>query len=632
MPEPSVWIGANFWSRIGGPRMWSSYDRDVIREELAVLAEHGLSVTRSFCYWPDFVPAIETLDEDVIARFQDFLDAHIEVGMTTIPTFIVGHMSGENWDPSWREGRDLYRNVWMVAQQAWFAEVITARFTSHPAVVGWLITNEMPIYGGEGSIDEITSWARIMVNAVKAGGATQPISLGDGAWGIEVTGVDNGYSLRAIAPLVDFIGPHVYPMSNDLFRQSLTAAFNCELSRSFGRPVVLEEFGLTSDFVSDENGAHYYRQVLYSSLLAGATGWIGWNNCDYDDLLSQDPYRHHPFELHFGLTDRKGQPKPQLKEIQRFSSFIKEISAEGWSTEVGQVSLVVPEHFERELPFTTEEYRREIRDNLLQSYVVAREADLPVVAVRERDGIDGNSKLLLLPSSKMLMAPTAAQLEGIAAKGSVVYLSYFAGATAVQRGTWVPWLNEIFGFRQALHYGLVNFIEDDEVVLTFEKSFGDIEANTTLTWRTAGNDSGRAFLPVEATDAEVIARDQHGRPAILRRQLGKGSLVFCTFPLEYMAATSPRVNPDPTWRLYSALAEEAGVERPIRVLDPRVMVGRLQVGNGERVILINLSGDEVVTSVVTETSYVVAQGGEAVTSIVLAPFDVLILRRAIATH
>ena len=65
---------------------------------------HGLNVTRSFCFWPDFVPAAGHLDETVAERFGDFLDAHVEHGLGTIPTFIVGHMSGENWDPAWRRG------------------------------------------------------------------------------------------------------------------------------------------------------------------------------------------------------------------------------------------------------------------------------------------------------------------------------------------------------------------------------------------------------------------------------------------------------------------------------------------------------------------------------------------------
>src|SRR4051812_37628079 len=195
--------------------MWSRYSGELVREELAVLAAHGLTVTRSFCYWPDFVPEPERLDEAVLNRFGDFLDAHVECGLRTVPTFFVGHMSGQNWDPAWRGGRDLYRDVWLVGQQAWFAAEIARRFGGHAAVAGWLASNEMPLYGGEGSIEEITAWARLIAQAVRSTGATQPFSLGDGAWGVEVTGRDNGYSLRALAPLVDFVGPHVYPMQDD---------------------------------------------------------------------------------------------------------------------------------------------------------------------------------------------------------------------------------------------------------------------------------------------------------------------------------------------------------------------------------------------------------------------------------
>src|SRR5258708_3163175 len=125
---PGLWLGVNFWSRAGGPRMWDRYDAAVVREELAVLAAHGCTMTRPFCYWPAFVPEPETLEDVVLQRFADFLDTHVEAGLGTIPTFIVGHMSGENWDPAWRQGRDLYRDVWLVSQQAWFAHEIARRF------------------------------------------------------------------------------------------------------------------------------------------------------------------------------------------------------------------------------------------------------------------------------------------------------------------------------------------------------------------------------------------------------------------------------------------------------------------------------------------------------------------------
>ena len=268
-------------------------------------------------------------------------------------------MSGQNWDPPWRGGRDLYRDPWLLSQQAWFAGEIARRFGSHLAVVGWLISNEMPLYGGTGTSEEIAAWARPSSRRFARPEREQPISLGDGAWGVEVTGTDNGYSLRALAPLVDFVGPHSYPMQDDQVRQFLAPAFACELAGTFGKPVVLEEFGVSSDFAADENAAAYYRQVLHTTLLAGARGWIAWNNCDYDDLRAEDPYRHHVFELHFGLTDRHGEPKPQLRRAARRSLRSCAISRR----KVGSGSQATWRSSSRStssvcLPFTEQSYRQ----------------------------------------------------------------------------------------------------------------------------------------------------------------------------------------------------------------------------------------------------------------------------------
>lgn len=44
-------------------------------------------------YWPDFMPTPDSPDEQLVSRYQNFLDQHVARGMRTIPTFIVGHMS-----------------------------------------------------------------------------------------------------------------------------------------------------------------------------------------------------------------------------------------------------------------------------------------------------------------------------------------------------------------------------------------------------------------------------------------------------------------------------------------------------------------------------------------------------------
>ncbi|QWF84604.1 glycoside hydrolase 5 family protein [Amycolatopsis sp. CA-230715] len=627
--EGSCWIGANFWSRTGGPLMWRSYDPAVVREELAVLARHGVTATRSFFYWPDFHPEPERLDEAKLAHFADFLDAHTELGMLSIPTFLVGHMSGENWDPAWRNGRDLYADVWMVTRQAWFIERMANRFHQHPAVTAWLISNEMPIYGrrrGEPPAPgrDVSSWARLMVHAVRAGGATQPVSIGDGAWGIEVTGADNGFSVRELASFTDFVGPHVYPTDSDPVRQHLNAAFVCELAAVGGKPVVLEEFGLTSDWTSPENAAHYYRQVLHTSLLAGASGWLAWNNTDYDELADQDPYRHHPFEMHFGITTSDGSPKPPLLELERFRSLLSTVDFPRLRRTDASAALVVTAYLESGYPVTTLEADRSlVFGSLRQAYVAAREADLAVGFLRELDGLDGDVSLYLLPSTRQVMAPTMRALLDYAREGATVYLSYCSGTHGGNRGPWFAGLDSFFGVRQQLRYGLVSPITTDVVELTFIVSFGGIPAGSTLRFRVGGNEHSRALLPVVPDTAEVVAVDGEGRPAVLVNRVGAGSTVLCTYPVEHMAASLGDVNPEPTYLLYRALGRFAGVSSVVSVDDPMVFCDSLVHEDGTRYVwFVNQSSSSVVVRPEVGSSLLVLLDGSVSSVVRLDGFGV----------
>lgn len=602
VPGGQPWLGANFWSRQGGPRMWSRYDGEVIRQELAVLRDHGLTMTRSFFYWPDFMPTPEALSEEACGHYADFLDAHHELGMGTIPTFIVGHMSGENWDPAWRMGADLYSDVVMVGREAWYITELTRRFHAHPAVVGWLISNEMPIYGGEADEEIINAWALLMVNAVRAGGGRQPVGLGDGQWGVETTGHDSGFCSLSYGPLVDFVGPHVYRMEHDLIRQHLKAAYICELGAVAGKPVIMEEFGLSTDFVSEEGSATYYRQLLHATLTAGATGWIAWNNTDFDGIKTQRPYSHHPFELHFGITDATGGPKRPLLELGHFARAVRDLDVPGLRRAGTMTAIVVPSYLTAQYPFTTDEERSLIVDVTEQAYVAAREADLAPGIIHEPvdgedPGIAGGYGLYVLPSLKQLTAPSWERLEELARGGATVYVSYCAGETDVQRGPWWNRWSELFGIRLELAYGLNNPITEDHVRLTLSRDLGSLTAGTVLEFAAAGNPEARAFLPVSVDEsvATVIARDEQGRPAIIERRHGTGRAVLCTYPLEYLAARQAAVNPESTWRLYEALAQAAGVVRQSHVDDPRVLADALITRDGRTVDVLISQHDEPVT-------------------------------------
>ncbi len=283
-----------------------------------------------------------------------------------------------------------------------------------------------------------------------------------------------------------------------------------------------------------------------------------------------------------------------------------------------------------------------MRSNLFQSYIAAREADLPVDLVHERDllqtGVDlqntedaapaQQTKLYLMPCAKFITAPGLQLMLAHAREGATVYASYFAGTGREQPGPWAPWLEQVFGVAHHLRYGVADTIEGREVTFLLLSDVGELVSGSRLEFPVAGEGPGRSYILVEPTSAEVLAVDHEGRPALLRNRVGDGSMVFCTYPLEFMAASRPAANPEPTWQLYSALAELAGVGRPVRVHDPRIIIGAVKVGERDAYLALNVSPDTVGTNLVApdkQISLASSPSGERVGALHLSPYEVELL-------
>lgn len=570
------WVGVNYWSA-AGPRTWSRFDAGRVREELAALAEHGLTVTRSFLFWPDAMPKPDFVAPEVLGHYATFLDLSADVGLPTIPTFLVGHMSGENWDPVWRDGRDLYRDPEMLAAQEHYIESVVHHVGDHPAIVAWLVSNEMPLYAGEADHEAVQAWAERCVGAVRGAGASQPVSLGDGAWGVESTGHDNGYRRRELAVLEDFTGPHAYPAEPTRRRHHMATAFACEAAHVAGRPVVLEEFGVSSALVADAPAADLYRQSLHLSYLAGARGWLAWNNTDFD-LADEDPYRHRAFERHFGVLRSDGTPKPVLHELAAFARLVTDLDLHRCSRVDTDTVVVVPEAADTVLPFVDEEERTALVAGVAAAVRAARHADLAPALVREADGpIPPGARLVLVPLARQLMGPTWDRLEELASGGATVLVTGFCGVTPVHGGPWIADLDDRFDVVHGLSYGATPRV-DGPLVLTFTEPVGHLERGSRLHLGSGDASHACRTIPVEPRGARVLAIAD-GAPALLERAVGAGRLLLATAPLEHLAAVDD-IDVDGPAVLLQAVAQHAGVERTAWSPDPGVVVDAVRHPDG----------------------------------------------------
>jgi endo-1,4-beta-mannosidase len=487
-------------------------------------------------------------------------------------------MSGWNWEPAWRQGRDYYADGFMLGQQAFFIREIVRRLGPSPAIAGWLVSNEMPLLGGPAPREYVRAWGLICAAAVRAGGSDLPLSLGDGAWTQEITGRDNGFRMRDQLDVVDFFGPHSYPMGTDPTRQLSRAAFICELAH-LGKPVVLEEFGVTDAFAAPDHAAHYYRHALHQS------------------LADAEPYASHLYELTFGVTRADGTPKPTLLELQAFGEILRAVDAAKLSRVPTRTAVVFPAHADLDLPVLDSDHQadRDVMPEVTEhAWIAARAADLSPAIVRESAGVP-DADLIIVPSNKALLGPTFPALLDRARSGAHVYVSWFAGVSSHQRGAWWPSLEPLFGARHRLRYGISD-PPAPVVTLTFATAFGDLDAGATLSFPVAGRATARAYMPLEVTTAEVIAADQDGRPALIRRRVGAGAIYLGAYPVEYYGAA--RVNAhadDDVWRLYAALAHEAAIRPPIRIDGSQVFADHAVHADGTRYTWLVSTSPEPVT-------------------------------------
>jgi endo-1,4-beta-mannosidase len=564
-------LGVNYWSRAGGPRMWDRFDADVVRAELAQLRAIGLDCCRPFAFIPSFVHAPPAVDGEALAKLRQFAALAGEAGVGILPTSLVGHMSGENFDfPGGT--RALFTDEKMIAWQRALVEAVVDACKEGP-VVAWILSNEMPLWADAAPPDAIAAWCRTLTDAIRARDG-RPIGTGDGVMG--------GWPTRKLAPLVDYLAPHVYYGDSDPLRQAWQTDLSIRSLQPLGRPVLLEEFGCSTTQAGEPEQAAYYRDAIVAALGCGARGAIGWCFSDFDveRMGGEVPYSHHAFELGFGVTRADGSEKPVCDELRALRSLFDKLDLTQLRPPRATAALVVPSYLDESIPFSWED-RTLLGRTLLQSYVLACQAGLDPAVVGEDDPLDGYG-LYLCPATQKLKTPTWQRLLHQTRGGATVYWSYFSGDYHFHQGMWCPLFGALTGLRHRLRYGCFD-LPGERFALK-----GGVVLDVPTGGPRAPQPYALARLPIELVDGapvRVLATDGDGRPALTAHDVGAGAVLFLTHPLERYLALVPDGSSRDAHRLYRLLGEEAGLQPRYPTGHPDVQSRVLEHGADDLVIV-----------------------------------------------
>jgi endo-1,4-beta-mannosidase len=578
---PKFVLGVNYWSRAGGPRMWERFDAATVQQELSRMREIGIEACRMFAFIPTFMPNPPSLVPEPLERLAEFAKLAEAAGVGLYPTPLVGHMSGDNFDFAGHGERSLYADAELVAWQRALVTAVVDALRPSLAVRGWILTNEMHLWarahlGVKPRIEDVVAWCKTLVDCVRARDP-RPIGTGDG----QLRG-GGSHALDPIAPLVDWVAPHVYGGDADPMRQAYAIDFAVRSALPLGREVLLEEFGCSSTQAGEAEQAAYHREAIFAALGGGARGAFSWCLTDFDaeTLGREDPYEHQAFELGFGLLRKDGSPKPVCDEWRAARALLDAQPIGTLAIAPPRVAIMRPRYLDQDEPFSWQD-REAMRRTLLQSFVLASQAGLDPVVVSEHDDL-ASYALILAPSVQKLGTPAWLALREAARRGATVYWSWFSGDHSFHQGSWCPIFEELTGCKHTLRYGCFD-LPGERFTL---RGAAPLSVPTGVLHSSAPHALSRLpIVPMAEAPVRLIANDGEGRAALVANTIGSGRVIFLASPIERYLANLPDGSARDVHRLYRLLGEEAGVQPTYPTHHPDVQSRVLSSPEAELVIV-----------------------------------------------
>lgn len=506
------------------------------------MVDLGFTVNRSFLFTPDFMPTENNVEPVMIERFLEFLDLCKETDIGTIPTLFVGHMSGEDWDVSWRGNNNFYSNLKLRRIQKKYVETVVRAAKDASAVQGWILTNEIYNYEPNGSPDEIAAWVADMIESIKAIDPERPVGTGIGARGPESNRRLPNFQTRKFILYIDFVGLHYYPRPNNPWHQAFTTAFRINISQFWGKPVIVEEFGHSTTMGSEQNQAYYYRNVLYSALINGAQGTLNWCFTDFD-LHQQRPYIHHPCELRFGLYKTNGELRSAGEVMKQFAELARELTSNKWkqihSPEIG---LLVPSNYYYHYPHDYDSkfaywyplyldvFSHLKRINLSPRLLLepAVELENGGMLTHHLDIDPQQYPVVILPRFKRITAEFWEQLKQYVSNGGTLYASF-------AQDHWITDWEEFFGITSDLKFGLPSNRKWEELQIIPTRNWSMFDRDIPLSIPMQYDRINHSYCPILETTGDVLLKDQENHPLLIHLANGKGHVYYSLYPLEMIA-------------------------------------------------------------------------------------------------
>jgi endo-1,4-beta-mannosidase len=265
-------IGFNYYPRTHPwAGTWTAFNDTELRKDLQVIKSLGGNCIRTFIQWGLVEPHPGIYNSTIVNRIIQLFDIASEENIAIQFAFFDWGLNGY-WPTN--EIGHKFTNQTMIDHEIAQLQYLIPLLKSKSAAFMWDLTNEPgDQYLGK---EDFRNWVRQLSNAIRSIDDTHLITVGGAQW--------SNWDPIGYADLIDCVCLHYYRSASKILENKNWIPdykYQLSLFRKTGKPVIVQEFGISNDEISEEVAADYLKDIFTISDQYGIAGIIPWCLWDY---------------------------------------------------------------------------------------------------------------------------------------------------------------------------------------------------------------------------------------------------------------------------------------------------------------------------------------------------------------
>lgn len=274
--SPVFLSGANYIPSQKWLLILKNWDPAAVNRDMAALHNLGICSIRFPPLWPLLQPTPNAVDSVVLSHLNQLVTIAARNGISVQVDILTGWMSGASFLPPWVNG-NIFTDPHLVQSEELMASAVARTLRNNPGLQAYDFGNEVNVLVGamrlRVSQQQAGDWMHSIYDAIRREDPHHPITNGVGGFG----GI---FDIDAIAANADFMSVHFYPYFTSTLlqdpwigqRTTYGLDYLVAYAAMTGKPVLVQETGVSQDWMPAVEIPKYLRLTLMSTWAEGAAG------------------------------------------------------------------------------------------------------------------------------------------------------------------------------------------------------------------------------------------------------------------------------------------------------------------------------------------------------------------------